>query len=294
MGLRGQPVFVLMSEINWYPGHMAKTRRELEKQLSLTDCVIELIDARAPYSTRNPDLARLTGHKARILVLNKADLADDAATQGWLEYFKRQGVQALKFRSTGDRPQTIIKHVETALEDKVARMKAKGVNKTLRVMIVGIPNVGKSTFINRIKGQAVAKAQDRPGVTRSAQWIRITPFLELMDTPGLLWPKLSDEAGARRLAYLGSIKDDIMDTEQLAAAMLKELLQIKPEAVMERYKLKPGDEALKGEELLDACCRGRGLLLTGGRFDTLRCAALALDEFRGGKLGKITLERVSL
>lgn len=283
-----------MSEINWYPGHMAKTRRELEKQIKLADCVIELIDARAPYATRNPDLGRLIGQKAHILVLNKADLADDAVTKAWLEYFRQKGVTALRFKSTGDKPQQIIKQVESALSDKIERMKARGVNKTLRAMIVGIPNVGKSTFINRIKGQAVAKAQDRPGVTRSTQWIKITPFLELLDTPGLLWPKLSDEAGARRLAYLGSIKDDIMDTEALAASMLRELLIIKPEAVIERYKLNPGDEALEGEELLNACCRGRGLLLSGGRFDTLRCASLALDEFRGGKLGKITLERISL
>ena len=283
-----------MSELNWFPGHMAKTRRLLEGQLRTVDAVIELCDARAPYSTRNPDLMRMARGKAHILVLNKSDLADEAVTRAWLSSYKAQGVSALAFQSVGGDKKQIFRLIEDAVSAKVERMKERGANKTVRMMVVGIPNVGKSTFINKLKGKAIAAAQDRPGVTRSNQWVKINPYLELLDTPGLLWPKLSDERGALRLAYLGSIRDDIMDTEELATKLLRELLVIQPQAVIKRYKLDESALSCPDEELLEKCCRGRGLLLSGGRYDTLRCAALVLDEFRGAKMGRISLERVGV
>ncbi|MBR5751772.1 MAG: ribosome biogenesis GTPase YlqF [Clostridia bacterium] len=281
-----------MSEINWYPGHMAKTRRELEKQLKAVDAVIELCDARAPYATRNPDLKRMAGNKQHILILNKSDLADESVTGSWVRHYKSQGLTAIPFRSTGGKAKDIFRLIEDACAERVERMKARGVNKTVRVMVVGIPNVGKSTFINRLKGQAVAKAADRPGVTRSNQWVKINPYLELLDTPGMLWPKLDDEQAALRLAFLGSIPDDIMDNESLAAELVSQLLVIQPEAVLSRWKLDESVKTCPKDALLEACCRGRGLLLSGGRYDTLRCAHLVLDEFRGGKMGRITLERI--
>jgi len=281
-----------MAEINWFPGHMAKTKKALEQQIKSVDAVIELCDARAPYSTRNPDLIRLIGGKTHILVLNKTDLADDSVTRGWLDYYKSINLTALKFQSTGSKTKEIFSLIETAVAPKVERMKARGANKTVRVMVVGIPNVGKSTFINKLRGQAIAKASDRPGVTRSNQWVKITPYLELLDTPGMLWPKLDDQAAAQRLAFLGSIKDEIMDGEKLATALIKELLQINPAAVKARFKLKDEVDTCYDEELLEYACKGRGWLLSGGRCDTERAAALVLDEFRAGKLGKLSLERL--
>ncbi len=283
-----------MSEINWFPGHMAKTHRLLEGQLRAVDAVIELCDARAPYSTRNPELMRMARGKAHILVLNKSDLADEAVTRAWLSFYKEQGLSALSFQSVGGDKKQIFRLIEEAAAAKVERMKARGANKTVRMMVVGIPNVGKSTFINKLKGKAIAAAQDRPGVTRSNQWVKINAYLELLDTPGLLWPKLSDERGALRLAYLGSIKDGIMDVEELAAKLVRDLLTIRPEAVMQRYRLDESALSCPDGALLELCCRGRGLLLSGGRYDTLRCASLVLDEFRGAKLGRISLERVGV
>ena len=278
-----------MSEINWFPGHMAKTRRLLETQIKAVDAVIELCDARAPYATRNPDLIRMIGNKTHILIMNKSDLADDAVTKSWLKYYEQKGVAAMAFQSTGSKVKPVFDMIEKASAAKVERMKQRGANKTVRIMVVGIPNVGKSTFINKLHGQSIAKASDRPGVTRSNQWVKINPYLELLDTPGMLWPKLEDQATAKRLAFLGSIKDDIMNTEELATELLKELLVIKPEAVISRYKL----TNLEDEEtsLLEKCCKGRGWLLSGGRYDTERAAALILDEFRACKIGRVTLDR---
>ena len=279
-----------MSEINWFPGHMAKTRRLLETQIRAVDAVIELCDARAPYATRNPDLIKMIGNKTHILVLNKADLAEDAVTKAWLKHYEERGIMAMSFQSTGSKVKPVFDMIEKASAAKVEKMKARGANKTVRIMVVGIPNVGKSTFINKLHGQSIAKASDRPGVTRSNQWVKINPFLELLDTPGMLWPKLEDQATAKRLAFLGSIKDDIMNTEELATELLKELLVIKKDAVIARYKLTD----LENEEttLLEKCCKGRGWLLSGGRYDTERAAALILDEFRGCKMGKLSLERI--
>ena len=269
---------------------MAKTKKILETQIRSVDAVIELCDARAPKATRNPDLVRLTGGKTRILILNKADLASDAATAQWLAYYKKYGVTALKYQSVGGRAKEIFRFIENAARPAVERMKARGANKTVRVMVVGIPNVGKSTFINHLRGAAVAKTSDRPGVTRSNQWVKITPYLELLDTPGMLWPKLEDQGSARVLAFLGSIRDQIMDGEELATQLLETLLRIAPAQTRARYKLPEDAAGRLPEELLELACRGRGWLLSGGRCDTERAASLVLDEFRAGKLGRITLE----
>ncbi|MBR2799069.1 MAG: ribosome biogenesis GTPase YlqF [Clostridia bacterium] len=276
--------------INWYPGHMAKSRRLLQDQLRAVDAVIELCDARAPLATRNPDLGRLTRGKTRILVLNKADLADDAQTARWLERFRREGLTALRFNSNGGKVKDILGHIENASKPALERYAARGVRKTVRFMVIGIPNVGKSTFINRLHGSAIVKASDRPGVTRANQWVKLGPFLEILDTPGMLPPRMDDQEGARLLAYLGSIRDEIMDTEDLAGGLMALLNEIKPEALKARYKL-PDDCGGEPHALLEGACRGRGWLLSGGRYDTARAAALVLDEFRAGRIGKITIER---
>ena len=279
-----------MPEINWYPGHMAKTRRLLAEQLRSIDAVIELCDARAPQATRNPDLIRMIRDKSHILVLNKADLANDNLTAQWLAYFRAQGLSAVKFNATNGKTREIMAQIERATAPIVNRMKARGVHKTVRLMVIGIPNVGKSTFINRLFGSAIAKAGDRPGVTRSNQWVKVTPYLELLDTPGMLWPRLSDPQGARCLAFLGSVRDQVLDSERLSESLLKTLLEISPASASARFKLT--DEAIQSAgSLLEAACLGRGWLLSGGRFDTDRASALVLDEFRAGKVGRITLER---
>lgn len=278
-----------MPKINWYPGHMAKTRQLLQDQLRAVDAVIELCDARAPLATRNPDLARLTQGKARILILNKADLADDAQTARWLEHFRREGLTALRFNSNGGKIKDILGKIEQATRPAVERYAARGVKKTIRTMVIGIPNVGKSTFINRLYGGAVVKAADRPGVTRANTWVKLGPYLEVLDTPGMLPPRMDDQESAKLLAYLGSIRDQIMDTEELAGGLLQRLYEVAPAAAAARYKLgsEPGTEP---HELMEAACRGRGWLLSGARYDMDRASALILDEFRAGKVGKITIQ----
>ena len=279
-----------MPQINWYPGHMAKSRRLLQDQLRAVDAVIELCDARAPRATRNPDLEKLTQGKARILLLNKADLADDNETARWLEYFRRQGITAMRFNSSGGKTRDILSGIERATRPAVERAQARGVKKTVRLMVVGIPNVGKSTFINRLHGSAVAKASDRPGVTRSNQWVKVGQYLELLDTPGMLPPRMDDQDEARLLAYLGSIRDQIMDTEVLAGQLLMHLLTLRPEAVRARFKFSEDAVIEDPQTAVEAACVGRGWLISGGRPDTDRAAALILDEFRAGRTGKITIE----
>ena len=280
-----------MPQINWYPGHMAKSRRLLQDQLRAVDAVIELCDARAPLATRNPDLEKLTRGKARILILNKADLADDKETARWVEYFRSQDLSAMRFNSNGGKTKEILARIQEATRPAVERAAARGVKKTVRLMIIGIPNVGKSTFINRIHGSGIAKASDRPGVTRSNQWVKIGPYLELLDTPGMLPPRMDDQDGARLLAYLGSIRDQIMNTEELAGQLLMHLQAINPAAVAARFKLPEGEVYDDPQLALEAACRGRGWLISGGRPDVDRAAALVLDEFRAGKAGKISIER---
>ena len=278
-----------MPQINWYPGHMARSRRLLQEQLRAVDAVIELCDARAPLATRNPDLERLTRDKARILILNKADLADDAQTARWLEHFRREGLTALRFNSNGGKIKDILGKIEQATRPAVERYAARGVKKTIRTMVIGIPNVGKSTFINRLYGGSVVKAADRPGVTRANTWVKLGTYLEVLDTPGMLPPRMDDQESAKLLAYLGSIRDQIMDTEELAGGLLQRLYEVAPAAAAARYKLSdaPGTEP---HELMEAACRGRGWLLSGARYDMDRASALILDEFRAGKVGKITIQ----
>ncbi len=278
-----------MPDINWYPGHMAKTRKLLSEQLRAIDAVVELCDARAPQATRNPDLDSLCRGKARILVLNKADLANDNLTAQWLSYYRSQGLSAIKLNSNGGKTREVLSEIQKATAPIVEKMKAKGVNKTIRLMVIGIPNVGKSTFINRLFGSAIAKAGDKPGVTRSNQWVKVGPYLELLDTPGMLWPKLSDQNGALLLAFLGSVRDQVVDSERLSEKLLSTLMEVAPAAAVARFKLT--EENMQEPTLLEAACKGRGWLLSGGRFDTDRAAALVLDEFRAGKVGRVTLQR---
>jgi len=279
-----------MPLINWYPGHMAKSRRLLQEQLRAVDAVIELCDARAPQATRNPDLEKLTKDKARILVLNKADLADDAETARWVEYFRQKGLTAMRFNSNGGKTKEILAKIEQATKPAVERAAKRGVKKTVRLMIIGIPNVGKSTFINRIHGSGIVKASDRPGVTRSNQWVKIGPYLELLDTPGMLPPRMDDQDGARLLAYLGSIRDQIMDTEELAGKLLMHLMELRPAPVRARFKI-PEDVVFEDyQTAVESVCASRGWLISGGRPDTDRGSALILDEFRAGKAGRITIQ----
>ena len=275
-------------DINWYPGHMAKAKRQLADQLNRVDVVVELCDARLPHASRNPDLDKLISGKKRVLMLNKADLADTGATSAWLAYFRSQGIDAVSYCATGGKAKEAIAAIDRAAKEIVERAALKGVKKTVRAMVVGVPNVGKSTFTNRLHGGNIAKTGDRPGVTRSNQWVRISPYLELLDTPGLLWPRLDDQVAARRLCYIGTVKDDVVDLAMLAIHLLEDMLDVKPQAVMERFKIK--DATLRGEALLEAVCRGRGFLMKGGVCDYDRCCAVVLDEFRAGKLGRISLE----
>lgn len=275
--------------IQWYPGHMAKARRMLVENLKLIDVVVELVDARAPRATRNPDFDDLFSAKQRVILLNKSDLASPAETKAWVEHYRAEGISAIEFVATNSaKRKSAVELIENAASEKVKRMREKGVVKVIRAMVVGIPNVGKSTFINRIAGASRAQVGDKPGVTKGKQWVKISPYLELMDTPGLLWPKLEDEGLARHLAFIGSIKDDIMDVERLAGALLAELAVLCPAELAARYKqIEPG---MSGEELLLAVSRSRGFLLSGGEADTERAARIVLDEYRAGKIARVTLD----
>jgi ribosome biogenesis GTPase A len=274
--------------IQWYPGHMAKARRMLEDNLKLIDVVAELVDARAPRSTSNPDFNDILKGKKRIIILNKSDLADPAATKKWIARYEKQGIPAMPFVSTGGNKKAVVERIAASVQDEVKRMKEKGVLKTVRAMVVGIPNVGKSTFINRIAGAARAKAGDKPGVTKGKQWVKISPYLELMDTPGLLWPKLDHEVYAQRLAFIGSIKDDIMDVEALASLLLLHLRDKHYVDVSTRYKQIEQD--MDPGLLLEAVCKSRSFIFPGGKWDTERAARIVLDEFRGGKIARATLD----
>jgi len=267
---------------------MAKTRRQLAEQISRVDLVIELCDARLPFSSRNPDLDRMIGKRKRILMMNKADLADPDLSGRWLHFFRKQGLEAFLMTAKKLRTKEALESIEKATRETVERAEARGFRKTVRAMVIGVPNVGKSTFINQLRGGNIARTGDRPGVTRSVQWIKISPDLEIMDTPGLLWPRLDDQLAARRLSYLGTIRDKILPVDELALSLLNDLAESAPERMMERFHV--DDASLRGIALMDAVCRGRGFLIRGGEYDYDRCCSVVLDEFRAGKLGRITME----
>lgn len=275
--------------ITWYPGHMAKAKRQLTEQLSRVNVVIELCDARIPLSSRNPELDALCAHKERILLLNKADLADPKVTPQWLKYYTQQGVTALPLEAGKKQSvRQVVPAIKSAVSEVLERAKERGFSKTIRCMVIGVPNVGKSTLINTLAGRAPLKTEDRPGVTRATQWVKIDPYLELMDTPGMLWPKLNDKKAAQRLAYIAAIRDQVLDVYALCLSLLDELMLIAPQAVCERYKVK--DDTLRGQALLEAICRGRGFLLPGANCDLDRAVTTVLNEFRDGRIARLSLE----
>ncbi len=278
--------------INWYPGHMKKATRMMEENLRLVDAVVELRDARIPESSRNPDVDKLIGGKPRLIVLNRADQADGEITPLWRRALTADGTMALEMDCRSGRGVNAFpKAARTLLSELIERSEAKGqVGRALRFMVLGIPNVGKSSFINRLAGRKAADTGDRPGVTRGKQWITLPNGILLLDTPGILWPKLeSDEVGLH-LAWTGAIRDDILDVELVALKLLERMRELYPSAIEERYKFTP-DPAATGYELLQAAGRKRGFLISGGEIDTERMAHVLLDEFREGKLGRVTLER---
>ena len=276
--------------IQWYPGHMTKTRRQIEADLKQVDAVCEIVDARIPMSSRNPDIDAICGNKPRIVILNRMDLADPAATKRWAEYFKRKGMAAVPTDcKTRKGIADFQPAVRSVLKEKIERNAAKGMNKPVRVMIVGIPNVGKSTLINQISGRKGAKAENRPGVTRGKQWVTVDSSLLLLDTPGILWPKFEDPQVGMMLAYTGAVKDGIMDIEELACFLIQLLHRRYPAALKERYGIDV-EEDIPGYELLEMAGRKRGFLISGGEINTERMAKVLVDEYRSGKLGRFTLE----
>jgi ribosome biogenesis GTPase A len=277
--------------IQWFPGHMTKAQRMIDENMRLVDAVCELLDARIPSASRNPDIDRLAGDKPRLIVLNRADLADPAMTQAWREYFRRQGLTALETDAkTGKGVKSFPAAVRGVLREKLAALEAKGQgNRPLRIMILGIPNVGKSTFINALAGRRAAVAGDKPGVTRGKQWIAIDSGLELLDTPGILWPKFDSQSVGEALALTNAIKAEVIDREALAANFMLRLRDLYPGLIEQRYKFTPDPEK-NGYELLEDAGKKRGFLISGGEVDVDRMAATLLKEFHDGKLGRISLE----
>ena len=276
--------------IQWYPGHMTKTRRQIEADLKQVDAVCEIVDARIPMSSRNPDIDAICGSKPRIIVLNRMDLADPNATKKWAAYFKSKGMAVIATdcktrRGIAD----FTPAVRIACAEKLERDAKRGMNRPLRVMVVGIPNVGKSTLINQISGRKGAKAENRPGVTRGKQWVTVDSGLQLLDTPGILWPKFEDPEVGMMLAYTGAVKEGVIDIEELACRLMELLHKFYPQTLLERYKVE-APEGTPGWELVELAGRKRGYLVSGGEVNTERMSKVLLDEFRGGKLGKFTLE----
>ena len=276
--------------IQWYPGHMTKTRRQIEADLKLVDLVCEIVDARIPMSSRNPDIDSICGNKPRMVILNRMDLADPAATKRWAAYYRSKGIAAV---ATDCKSRKGISEftptVRAVLKDKLERDAARGMNRPLKVMIVGIPNVGKSTLINQISGRKGAKAENRPGVTRGKQWVTVDSGLLLLDTPGILWPKFEDPEVGMMLAYTGAVKEGVIDIEELSARLIRLLWERYPQKVIDRYGIE-ADPDTPGYELLEIAGRKRGYLLARGEINTERMAKVLLDEYRAGKLGRLTLE----
>ena len=276
--------------IQWYPGHMTKTRRQIEADLKQVDAVCEIVDARIPVSSRNPDIDSICGSKPRVIVLNRIDLADPAATKKWAAYYKSKGITVV---CTDCKSRKGIADfnpaVRSACKEKIERDQARGMNRPVRLMVVGIPNVCKSTLINQVSGRKGAKAENRPGVTRGKQWVTVDAGLQLMDTPGILWPKFEDPEVGMMLAYTGAVKEGIIDIEELACRLMELLLKFYPETLKERYKVE-APVGTPGWELLEMAGRARGFLMARAEVNTERMAKVLLDEFRSGKLGKFTLE----
>ena len=276
--------------IQWYPGHMTKAKRAMKEDVKLVDLVIELVDARAPLASRNPDIDSLAAGKGRVILLNKADLASEKANAAWITYFESQGFQVMKIDA---RAKATLKQlnalIQEACKEKIERDRRRGIlNRPVRAMVVGIPNVGKSTFINSFAGKAAAKTGNKPGVTKGNQWIRLNKQVELLDTPGILWPKFEDQRVGLLLAFLGSINDEILEKDELASELADYLRNITPGLLKERYGIE--EDGTKPYELLDEIAAARACLTKGGVNDLTKAARLLLDEFRGGKLGRITLE----
>lgn len=274
----------------WYPGHMTKARRMMQENIKLIDLIIELVDARVPLSSRNPDIDELGKGKVRLILLNKADLAEDRLNDEWVAYFKEKGYSAVKVNSRkGGGIKSIQSVIQEACREKTERDRKRGIlNRPVRAMVVGIPNVGKSTFINALAGKACAKTGNKPGVTKGKQWIRLNKSVELLDTPGILWPKFEDQEVGLKLAFIGSIKDEILQTEELAAELVKFLKESYPGVLEEKYSI---PEVQDTYECLANIAESRHCLVRGSELDTEKAASILLDDFRGGKLGRITLEK---
>ena len=276
--------------IQWYPGHMTKTRRQIEADLKLVDAVCEIVDARIPVSSRNPDIDAICGSKPRILVLNRMDLADPEATKKWAAYFRKKGIAVIATDCKSRKGiADFTPAARLACAEKLERDAARGMNRPLRVLVVGIPNVGKSTLINQISGRKGAKAENRPGVTRGKQWVTVDSGLQLLDTPGILWPKFEDPEVGMMLAFTGAVKEGVIDLEELACRLMTLLHRYYPQVLLERYKVE-APAGTPGWELIELAGRKRGCLVSGGEVDTERMSKVLMDEFRSGKLGKFTLE----
>lgn len=281
-----------VSSIQWFPGHMAKTRRLMQKNISLVDAVVEITDARIPQSSRNPEMDRLVGQKPRLIILNKCDAADDYVTAMWLDYYKKKGIMALATDCrSGKGLRNFMPMLKELLKEQNERWQTKGmVGRPMRIMIVGIPNVGKSSFINKMSKTKKAKVEDRPGVTRGKQWVSLEKELELLDMPGVLWPKFEDKLVGERLAFTGAVKDDVMDLELLASRLLQFLNEKYPKQIIDRYGVETSENE-EGFDILQRIGKKRGFLISGGEINTERTAITVLDEFRSGKIGKMTLEK---
>jgi len=281
-----------VSSIQWFPGHMTKTRRLMQANISMVDAVVEITDARIPQSSRNPEMDRLVGTKPRLILLNKCDAADDKITAMWLDYYKKQGVLALATDCrSGKGVRSFLPVLKELLKEQIERWHAKGmIGRPIRIMIVGIPNVGKSSFINKMAKSKKTKVEDRPGVTRGKQWVSLDNELELLDMPGVLWPKFEDKIVGERLAFTGAVKDDIMDLESLSSRLLQFLNENYPKLLADRYNIEVAENE-EGYEILKKVGKKRGFLVAGGDINTERAAITVLDEYRSSKIGKLTLEK---
>lgn len=277
--------------IQWFPGHMTKTRRQIEEKLKLIDVVVEILDARIPLSSKNPDIEKITQGKPRIVVLNKCDLADEVITKKWVEYYKNIGIMCcVADCEKGKGVQESINLVKQIMADKIAQNADKGMNRAIKILVAGVPNAGKSSYINRLAGRASATVGDRPGVTRGQQWIRLKNGIELLDTPGILWPKFEDERVGEHLAFTGAVKDEIMDVELLACKLAEFLNENYRELLCARYKLLDTG-GMQGFELVEYIGKKRGFVISGGEIDFLRASNILLDEFRSSKIGRISIEK---